>query len=129
MNKSAKGNYYKRRTKDWYEKQGYVVEGIEKSYKIYDKKNDKIIFVKRDLWGGDLVACKKCSKKTTIFSDYHTNINATQDEMIWIQVKSNKVDINKGLKELEKSPLPSFVKKIVVYWPERAREPEIYECE
>ena len=108
MNKVQKGNYYKRKTKDWFIKQGYEVKNIETSYRIFDKETDKIIFVKKDLWGGDLCACNG-------------------KEMIWIQNKTNKVDINKGLKELEKTPLPPFVKKVVVLWEPKAHEPNIYE--
>ena len=106
MNKSAKGNYYELKTKKWYESQGYAVESIKKTYRIMDKKRDKIVFIKRDLWGGDLVACKRGRE---------LNIATIKGEMIWIQVKSNKNHIAQGLKELEKSPLPGFVRKIVVY--------------
>ena len=154
MNKSQKGNYYKLKTKKWYEKQDYAVESIEKSYRIYDRDNDKIIFVKKDLWGGDLVACKKVKGSQTIvcrdfmkeledkkysfefrkgartmFSCLLKYIDGYLDEMLWIQVKSNPSHINAGLKELAKSPLPSFVRKIVMCWPSREREPEVYECE
>lgn len=111
-NRVRKGNYYRLKTKKFYEAEGYSVENLEKTQRIVTRDKDtdemKTIFIKRDLWGGDLVA-------------------ANRQEMIWIQVKANKGDITKGLKELQASPLPDCIKKIVVWWPERAREPEIYE--
>lgn len=113
MNKVKKGNYYRLKTKEFYEGEGYSVENLERTERIYvyDKKEkkEKIIFVKRDLWGGDLIAAKKES-----------------EEVLWIQVKTNKGDIADGLKKLEKNPLPdSKVQKVVVLWEPRQREPEI----
>lgn len=109
MNRVSKGNYYKTKTARWYRQQGYDVASIEIVRRIVTKDN-KVVFSKKDLWGGDLCA----SNKT---------------EMIWIQVKSNKAHISAGIKELIKAPLPPCIRKVVVYWPLRAREPEINEVE
>ena len=116
MNKITKGNYYMTKTKKFYINQGYAVEKIEHINSIFiPEKDDKpahTIYIKKDLWGGDLVAVKKDT-----------------DEIIWISCKSNPGDIRDGILELEKSPLPAKVRKIVAYWPLRAREPEITEIE
>ena len=66
--------------------------------------------MKRDLWGADLVA-----KNST--------------ELIFIQCKTNRSDIAKGIKELNKTKWPVFVKLWVVIWQPRAREPTIIEAE
>ena len=84
MNKVKKGNYYRLKTKKWFEKEGYVVEVAEKNQRIWTKKG--VIFIKKDLWGADLIAKNKF-------------------EMIFIQCKTNKVDINKGIMELKKNTL------------------------
>lgn len=88
------------------------MEIVEKTQRIVtkdDKGKQFVLFSKKDLWGGDLVARDK-------------------EEMIWIQVKSNKCDIATGIKQLsEDDEWPEFVKRWVVYWEPRTREPEIIE--
>ena len=106
MSKIQKGNYYRLKTKKWLEKDGYLVENLEKNQRIFTK--GQVIFIKRDLWGGDLVA-------------------KNDKEIIWIQCKTNKVDISKGIKELSQTIWPPFVKRWVVIWPYKAREPEVVE--
>ena len=107
MRKISKGNYYRLKTKKWFEKDGYLVENLEKNQRLFVK--GRVIFLKKDLWGADLIA-------------------KNNKEMIFIQCKTNKVDISKGIKELNKTIWPSFVKKYVVIWKERAREPDIIEA-
>ena len=106
------GNYYKTRTKKWLEKDGWTVANMETQFRIVtkDKKTgaDKVIFVKRDTFGADLMA-----------------MNGSQ--MLFVQVKTNKGDMAAGLKELAKHPYPSFVELWVVRWEPRAREPEVAE--
>ena len=108
MNKVSKGNYYRKRTKDFYEKDGWRVDICEKNQRIFTPKG--IVFVKKDLWGADLIAAKG-------------------EEMMFIQCKTNRSHINLGLKEFRKYPVPSSVKQIVVIWEPRAKEPEVCEVE
>ena len=112
MNKTRKGNYYRTRTKKWMEKQGFSVELAEhKSRSFYRDKETgelKTFYSTHDIWGADLFAMDG-------------------DQFIAIQVKSNKGDISKGIKELVRHPYPEFIDLWVAYWPERAREPEIHE--
>lgn len=107
MNKIAKGNYYRLKTKKWFEKDGYLVENLEKNQRLYIK--GKVIFIKKDLWGSDLIA-------------------KNDKEIIFIQCKTNRVHINKGIMELNKTVWPDTVKKYVVIWTPRAKEPEIIEA-
>ena len=107
INRVRKGSYYRLKTKKWLEKDGYLVENLEKSQRIFTKS--RVIFIKNDLWGSDLIA--KNGK-----------------EMIFVQNKTNKGDISKGIKELNKTIWPPFIKKWVVIWKPRAREPEVIEC-
>jgi len=107
MNRVAKGNYYRLKTKKWFEKEGYLVENLERIQRIYTLKG--VIYAKKDVWGSDLM-CKN------------------DKEIIFIQCKTNKGDINKGIKELNNTCWPDFVRKMVVIWPVRAREPEVIEC-
>ena len=90
------------------------MEIVEKTQRIVtkdDKGDHKVLFCKKDLWGGDLIARNK-------------------EEFIWIQVKSNRCDIARGLKQLtEDNEWPEVVKRWVIYWEPRQKEPEIVEVE
>jgi len=114
MGKRDKGNYYKRKTKKWFIKQGYWCDYVERLQRIvtYDKftKEPKVIFVKQDLAGADLLAMNG-------------------EELIFANSKLGRKNIAEGLKEFAKFPYPPFVKRWLVVWEVRAREPEIIEYE
>ena len=103
-----KGNYYKRKTKVWFEADGYTVEYLEKLQHIYAK--GKVIYIKRDLLGADLLA-------------------VNDKEFILANVISNKGDLAKHIKRFKEYPNPSFIKRLIVYWEARAKEPEIIEVD
>lgn len=108
---TQKGNYHRRRTRNWLELEGFEVETCEVAYRVWDKRTGAVIYRKRDLWGADLIASK-------------------ENELHAIQVKANKGDIAKGYRELAKAPWPTTVRRWVVYWPARRRltvGPEIEE--
>lgn len=110
--RQRKGRYYLLKTRDYLKGLGYQVEIVEKTQRIVtrdDKGKQFVLFSKKDLWGGDLVARNK-------------------EELIWVQVKSNKGDIGRGIKQLsEDDEWPESVKRWVMYWEPRAKEPEIIE--
>lgn len=115
MNKTAKGNYYRNRTKKWLEDLGYSVEPLERSLRVVtrDPKSGvaKVIFRRLDIWGADLVA-------------------RNEDDLLFIQVKASQGDISKGIKELSRGAWPRWVSRWVVWWPPRRRlalGPEITE--
>lgn len=103
-----KGNYYKRKTKDWLVKEGYVCEYLEKLQRLFVK--GKLIYIKRDLFASDILAMK-------------------EDKLIFVQVKSGGektgINIKNAIKEFDKYPFPDFVDRWVIIWRERQREPEI----
>jgi len=109
-----KGNYYKKKTKDWFIKEGYVCEYLEKLQRIFitpNKKNKgKLIYIKRDLFASDILAMKS-------------------DKVIFVQVKSGGkktgIDIQKAIKEFNKYPFPKFIDRWIIVWQDRQREPEI----
>jgi hypothetical protein len=107
-----KGNYYKKKTKDWFEKQGYVCEYLEKVQRIYTKNN--LIFVKRDLFGADILAFNN-------------------QEIIFVQVKSGEkntgINVKKAIEEFKKYPFPHFVKRWIIIWRPRQTEPEIIDVQ
>jgi len=120
-----RGNYYKRKTKEFMEKEGYFCEYLEKLQRVYttkkvkDKKGKeikkgKIIYIKKDIFASDILCLGN-------------------GNIIFIQVKSGKKDtginIKKAYEEFNKYPFPEYVKRWIVVWRERAREPEIIEVE
>lgn len=107
MSKIAKGNYYRHKTIEFLKEQGYEVEILEKHQRVMSK--GQVLFIKRDIWGCDLIA-------------------KNDSEIIFIQCKTNRADISKGMKELNKTPWPSHVKRWVVLWTPREKEPEIIEA-
>lgn len=115
MSAVTKGNYYRARTREWLESQGFLVEVLERSQRIVvrDKRTQepRVIFIKRDVWGADLVA-------------------RNAERLVFIQVKSNAGDIAKGMKELSQGPWPASVERWVAHWPKGRRMvegPEVVE--
>jgi len=105
---AKKGNYYKLKTKKWLTEQGYQCDYLEKLGRIFNPKTKSVIFVKRDMFASDILAMSK-------------------DDLIFVQVKFGKKNIASAYKEFDKYVFPSFVKKWIVVWELRAREPEIIE--
>ena len=112
--RQRKGRYYLLKTRDYLKNLGYEVDIVEKTQRIVtkdDKGKQFVLFQKKDLWGADLVA-------------------RNREELIWVQVKSNKGDIGRGIKQLsedENWPDSDVVKRWVMCWEPRVREPEIVE--
>ncbi len=106
--KMNKGNYYKRKTKEFLEKEGYCCEYLEKLQRIMSGK--KILHIKKDIFGADILALNS-------------------EKIIFIQVKSGKnttgIAISKAIEEFNKYPFPAFVERWIVIWRERIKEPEI----
>lgn len=112
--RQRKGRYYLLKTRDYLKNLGYEVDIVEKTQRIVtkdDKGKQFVLFQKKDLWGADLVA-------------------RNREELIWVQVKSNKGDIGRGIKQLSEDehwPDSDVVKRWVMCWEPRVREPEIVE--
>ncbi len=103
-----KGNYYKTKTKKWFEKEGYFSEYLEKNQRIFTK--GKVIFIKRDTAGADGFAMN-------------------EDRIIFWQCKLNHGHIADAVKVFNQFPFPKCVERWIVVWVPRAREPEIIEVE
>ncbi len=108
VNTTRKGNYYSLKTRKWLEADGYVVAKMETRQRIWTKNGP--IYRGGDIFGADLLA-----------------LHEERDEIIFVQVKANKGDVAKGMRELAAHPYPSCVTLWVVHWPLRAREPEVTE--
>lgn len=105
-----KGNYYKLKTKKWFIKKGYACEYLEKLQRIVTSSGDGVIYIKRDIFGADGLAMN-------------------QDDIIFWNSKLGRKNIAQGLKEFAKFPYPTVVRRWVIVWEYRAREPEVIEVE
>ena len=120
-----KGNYYKKKTKDWLVKEGYTCEYLEKLQRIFippkkgeklekkkqfSKRTGKLLYVKRDLFASDILAMKR-------------------DKVIFVQVKSGGkgtgINIKGAIEEFNKYPFPNFIDRWIVIWKDKEKEPEI----
>lgn len=114
MTRNQKGNYYRLKTKHWLEAKGFKVETVEKVQRVQSKAR-KIIYIKKDLWGADLIA-------------------ANGEQMIFVNSICNRSHVNPHIKEFLVYPYPPFIDRWVVLWipgqrPKRGErtEPEIFD--
>jgi len=105
-----KGQYYKIKTKEYLVKKGYQVEYLEKLQRIYIPEKKQVLFTKKDIFGADLVAMN-------------------ENEIIFVNSKTGKSNISTGIKEFMKFRYPKFVKRWLVVWTPKIREPEIVEVQ
>ena len=103
-----RGNYYKLRSKRWFIDKGYQCDYVEKLQRIYVK--GRIIYVKKDLFGADLLAFRR-----------------EPEEFILANSVYNRKNIASHIKVFKEYPFPGFIKLWILVWEFRAREPEIVE--
>lgn len=112
---TSRGNYYKKRTKEYYEALGYTVQ-ITEFMCGRQIAPGKIIYVKKDVFGSDGIAMNGTE---IIFwnSKHFTGTNTLANEK------------SQGKKEFRKYPFPKTVKRVLVIWEPRKRNPTIVNCE
>lgn len=105
MSNVKTGNYYKKKTKEWYQDHGYTVDYCEHVQSIFTPKG--MFYKKTDLFGADGIAM---NGKEIIF----WNSKAT------VQAKKGLIDmLKKGADEFAKYPFPPTVKRVLVMWEPR----------
>ncbi len=121
MNKNKKkvsttqrGNYYKRKTKKWYEDRGYTVQLTE--FMCATMIGNRCIYRKIDIFGSDGIAMN--STDIIFWNSKHTATD-TDD--------SYKVQMREAKKEFGSYPFPAHVKRQIVMWKPR-KKPEVVDC-
>jgi hypothetical protein len=116
---TSKGNYYRTRTKQWLESQGFDVTVCEVAQRVMrrDRRTGElsVIFLKHDLWGADLLA-------------------SDGERLVVVQCKTHERDVARGLRELAQAPWPRLAGLDLwcVRWPPRRRladGPDVHEVE
>ncbi len=112
---SARGNRYKVKTRDWFREKGFQVEYLEKLQSIFTKKG--MFYKKNDMFGSDGVAM---NDKEVIF--WNSKVTLLMNKGV-----SNVTSA--GWKEFDRFVWPPFVKRWLVIWQPRQKEPLIIQCD
>lgn len=101
-NTTSRGNYYKKKTKEYFERLGYTVQ-LTEFVSTRPLGGGKVIWVKKDVFGADGIAM---NGEEIIFwnSKHFTGTNTKSNE------KSS------GKKDFAKYPFPKCVKLQLVIW-------------
>ncbi|MCC6447072.1 MAG: hypothetical protein IT215_00090 [Chitinophagaceae bacterium] len=112
MSTTSRGNYYKKRTKDYYEKLGYTVQLTE--FMCATVIQGRCFYRKIDVFGSDGIAMN--GKEIIFWNSKHCS---TDDK--------NNIDtqLRKARKEFANFPFPPSVKVEIVMWEPR-KKPTIY---
>jgi len=108
-----RSNYYRYKTKKWFQEKGYCCEYLELYRKIFDRKKNKAFFIRQDLFGADGISM---NKERIIFWNSKFGMP---------DIKEDK--INEGIKTFMKFPYPvcKYIERWLVLWKKKVKEPEI----
>jgi len=110
---NQRGNYYKRKTRDWFKKQGYTVELTEFVCGRMIGKG-KIIYQKKDVLASDGIAYN--DQEFILWNSKHTTTG------------NIAVEKSRGKKEYKQITVPPFIQKQLIIWKPRIKEPIIINC-
>ena len=112
---TSRRNYYKRKTKEYYEKLGYTTQLTEFLTTRFIGAG-KVIYVKKDVFGSDGISM---NGEEIIFwnSKHSTGTKKSRGEMI-----------SHGKQDFNKFPFPKSVKRQLVVW-ELRKKPEVVDLD
>jgi len=105
---NSRGNYYKKKSKEYYESLGYTVQ-LTEFVTSRPIGGGKIIYVKKDVFGSDGIAM---NGRDIIFWNSKSTV-AGKDQISWHKTT--------GKKEFDKYPFPKSVKKQLIIWQPREK--------
>lgn len=111
MSNVSRGNYYKKRSLEWFKKRGYNCELLEINYTL--RAPGRVIYKKFDPIGSDGVAWNE-----------HEFILWNAKSTITGSISSVK---SSGKRDYKDYKFPNFIKKQLIIWKPRDREPSIVE--
>jgi hypothetical protein len=107
---TSRGNYYKTKSKKYYEDLGYTVQITEFMCGRVIAPG-KVIYCKKDVFGSDGIAMN--GNEIIFWNAKHTTTN----DISWVK--------STGKKEFQKYPFPDNVIKHLIIWQPRKKQPEI----
>jgi hypothetical protein len=109
---TSRGNYYKTKSKDYFEKLGYTTQITE--FMCGRAIPGRIIYVKKDVFGSDGISMN--GSEIIFWNSKH----CTTDD------KNNvNTQIRKAKKEFGSFPFPPNVKRQILMWFPRKKQPQI----
>jgi hypothetical protein len=104
---SSRGNYYKNKTRDWYQERGYTVQ-LTEFLTVRPVGHGRVIYSKKDVFGSDGIAM---NGDEIIF----WNSKAASSPRQVIDLRS------KGKREFARFPFPKSVRLQLVIWEPRKK--------
>jgi len=114
---TSKGNYYKKKSKEYYEKLGYTVQLTE--FMCASVFKGKCFYRKIDIFGSDGIAMNE--KEIIFWNSKHVGIDTVEKNISY----NNQLRLAK--KEFGSYPFPKNVKRHIIMWKHR-QKPEIIDC-
>lgn len=111
---TARGNYYKKKTKEWFEKRGYETQLTEFNCGRMIAPG-KMIYVKKDVFSSDGISMN--GKEIIFWNSKHSTSKDSERHVIGY-----------GKEDYKRHNFPPFVKRQLVVWQLRRKEPEIIDC-
>ena len=124
-----RANYYRRKTKDYFEELGYHCEYAERYLIYFDRKRNKTGFQKSDLFAADFIA--KNERETLYVNSVVNRSNISEhikrfNRYKWPGVRTFKVSCPACLADVEIKVTPTE-RPLIVVWTPRVGEPDIVE--
>lgn len=112
---TSRGNYYKKKTKEWFEKKGYTTQITEFMCGRLIAPG-KVIYVKKDVFGSDGISMN--GQEIIFWNSKH----CTKDD-------KNNIDtqIRSGKKDFQQYPFPTSVRRQLVMWEPKVKQPRVIE--
>lgn len=110
---TSRGNRYKTKTKQWFEKQGYTVQLTEFLTTRFLGAGKKI-YVKKDVFGADGIAMN--GEDIIFWNSKHISN---------METSTYSAEVSKGKKEFNLYPFPPAVKRQLIIWEVGSRKPPI----
>lgn len=110
---TSRGNYYKKKTKEYFEKLGYTTQ-ITEFMCGRAIPGGRIIYVKKDVFGSDGISMN--GDEVIFWNSKHCSTN---------DPNNIKTQIRKAKKEFGSFPFPKGVSLQIVMWLPRVRKPDI----
>lgn len=108
MSSNSRGDYYKKKTKLWFEEQGYCVEYTEKYRKF--QKDGKTYHIKQDLFGAD-------------------GISISTKHIVFWNSKIGRTGLKKAIDKFNEYPFPDSAGRWIICWTPRVKEPEVIDAQ
>lgn len=111
---TSRGNFYKKKTQEYFQKKGYVTQLTEFMTARYIGPG-RIVYIKKDVFGADGISMN--GKEIIFWNSKHGTTKRGKSDSTY-----------SGKSDFEKFPFPPFVRRVIVFWEPR-KEPVLIEVQ